>query len=366
MKKKIAVLNVGTQFITALCGSKTNGNNFAVHCLQEEEYAGFDGGEFLEKDALCGVFENCIKKMQNQQNFKTTKLFVSVPCEFSICKTITVSVAFDKEKTITKKDQQKLLEKAEGCFDNKNYVLICSSVIKFYMADGVETLNLIGKKLSKITAKVSLIFAEKNYIITINEILKKIGILSVEYLSAPLCECLYSIKKNRKAGIIINCDHISTSIAVFYGNGVVNLKSFDVGGGHIAFDLMQCLNIPYFHCQKLKDQAVLSLQSLNNYVISHDGQVFEASVEKTNAIISSRISMIAQVIFDCLKDKDNKLPPLPIYLSGGGISLIRGAKAILQEILGVEIEIACPKEIKINSPCYNGVAALLNAACENE
>lgn len=369
MPDSVAILEIGSSKISALCGS--NGKNSAiVSGLSEIEYAGYYEGEFLEENLLKSVFSSCITNLETQVGQTITKLYVGVPADFSICVNKTVSKNYGQRVKITKDDLNEIYINANTLQNNENYVLISCSAIEYVLDDGRKTCDILGQKTSKITAQISLIYAEVTFIKKINELLKGIGIGTVEYLSTPLVEAQFLLDSKRREdmAIIVDCGYIATSVAVVKGNGLLNLKSFSVGGAHVSADLSECLNLAFNEAEQLKKQVILSVvpSEKEDYEILRNESVVPVSMIKTNEIVSSRLDMIASLICKCLQENLSIIKDVPFYLTGGGISYIKGARDYLSKILNTYVTIIAPNDINMAKPTYSQMLALLNCALNQQ
>jgi cell division protein FtsA len=297
------------------------------------------------------------------------KLYVGVPADFSFCKTVTLTQTFGQRIKVSELDVSAIYQKANQMENNESYVLISCSAINFALDDGRVVLNPVGQKTTKLTAVVSLIYAEKSFIEKINGILKEIGIQSVEYLSTPLCQGLYLLPQERRmeSVVLIDCGYIETSVSIVKGDGLVSLKSFAVGGGHVSADLMECLHITFDEAESLRKQLVLSVMATDNddYEMNRDGRVVPVSMKQANEIASDRITMIGKLIKKCLSQEE-LASHMPFYLTGGGISYIKGAKDILSDSLNEGITILYPKDVNLSKPHYSSLLGLLNKALSGE
>ena len=204
----------------------------------------------------------------------------------------------------------------------------------------------------------------------INSLLKNIGITTVEYLSSPLCEALYLLPQERReeTAVLIDCGYIATSVAVVKGQGLISLKSFAVGGGHISADLMECLHISFDEAEQLRKQLVLSVvpSSNDDYELMRNSGIFPVSMKQANEITNDRIEMIATLIKKCLQKDFETIPSMPFYLTGGGISYIKGGKDVLSKYMGVNVSVLCPNDVHFAKPHYSSLLGILSKAINQE
>ena len=369
-KNKVTVVDIGSKSISVLIGSRGINDAFVVHGYGEEDYAGYYEGEFLEEDKLKDTISKAMNDAQGAANVIVDKLYVGVPADFSFCKTKTVTQSFGQKVRVTEEDLLGIYQKACENEETNGYVLLTCSPISFVLDDGRKTYRPVGQRTSKITAQVSIIYAEKPFIQKINLLLKNLGITTVEYLSAPLCESLYLLSDARREepAVLVDCGYIETSVSVIQGQGLVSLKSFAVGGGHISADLSECLHITFNEAEQLRKQLILTVVPSESdvYEIPRNKSVFPVSMKMANEITLSRLEMVAQLIKKCLVKNGQELPSVPFYITGGGISYIKGGKEVLSNFLGANLDLIYPKDSHLSKPHYSTVLGMLDRAIKQE
>lgn len=363
----ICVLDVGSSKLSVLIGKQGLNNNLNVLASTERKYAGYYNGEFVEpenlQDDVCAVLSEA------EQNIgkRIGKLFVGIPADFCICRTKTFMQNFGEKRKIIESDIMEIYQHANELKNNDDFILITCSPIYFVLDDGRKCLNPIGEKTSRINGEISYIYAEKSFISTINVILRKFGIKSVEYLSSTLSENLYLLDNKNKdeSYIVVDCGYISTSVSISKGNGLTLLNSFSVGGGQIVGDLSECLQITYAEAEELKKQIILSVipELAEGYEIKKPSKSVLIPMNKANDVVCARLDMICSLINKCLQNiSKTELYKMNFYLTGGGICFIKGAKDYLSKYFGVNIEILNPQDLQMTKPNYSSALGLLDAA----
>ena len=368
-KNYACVLDFGSSKITALIAEKGINNTFNIKGTGEVDYAGYYEGEFIEPENLHSAVENAITKAQANSGLEISKLFVGVPAEFSYVQTKSEGISFKKRTKIGQEEIFSLFDMASEELDNNQSVIINRSPIYFMLDDNRKCMNPKGEITSKLFAEISFIFAESNFIETVNSVLESLGIHDLEYISSPLAEAIYLLDPEiRDTGaILIDCGYISTSVALVKGDGLVGLNSFSLGGGHFSADLSQILKIGFKDAENLKRKVVLSVQASDDdyyEIVSKDGTVTPVSAKLTNEIVSSRLEMIAGMISRCLTSLKTNTSgsSLPIYVTGGGISYLKGGKDLLSKSIGANIEILSPQVPQLNRAHFSSVIGLLDLA----
>ena len=109
------------------------------------------------------------------------------------------------------------------------------SAINFCLDDGRITNAPIGENALTLSAKISIIYANKAYIDLFNGILAGFNFTSVEYISDMLAQALYVIPREKREdlSLLVDVGDLTASIAFVKGDGLVGLTSFSRGGGFI-------------------------------------------------------------------------------------------------------------------------------------
>jgi len=192
-----------------------------------------------------------------------------------------------------------------------------------------------------------------------------------------LAESLYLAGENRRDSgvVLVDCGHLSTGVGVIKGDGLLVQFSQNVGGGHITSDLMQHFfadldpaDVPWAHSQMLalKKQLVLSRSSEGNqfYEVKDDSETKKYSVKAANAIVIERVRAIARGIEKNLCKYDYT-QGMSVFLTGGGLSHIKGAKDVLIQETGRRVSIIAPSNPQFNKPELSSAVALLDMVLDD-
>ncbi|MBQ4535266.1 MAG: hypothetical protein IJA22_00410 [Clostridia bacterium] len=365
MKKKlVSVLDIGSAKLTVLTASEGVNKNIVVHGRSEVEYSGFADGELFEPEKLSEKIGKAIENVELASNCAIKDLVVGIPAEFCFCTTRKINLSFAKKLKLTPQSIKEIYEM--GIEGEENTIPISVEPIYNILDDGKKIIDASGQKTTKLTAFVSVIFAKKDFIDLINETLSRLGVVSVRYTCSALCETQYLLGDLASEAMIIDVGYLTTSIAVGKGRGLVNLFSFSQGGAHIMADLAECLELSLAEAEALKNKIVLTIQPSANdyYEVSNGAMERKIFIKVANEIVVSRLEYIAKLITICLERCDIE-EYFPIYLTGGGITGIKGAKEIVSSVLGRTIGIISPTIVEYNKPYCSSLVSLINNAIKN-
>ena len=364
-KKQVSIIDIGSSSIVTIIGERGINNSFKVSGKGEVSYDGFSNGKFFSPSNVKNVIGMSVSNAEISSGSKVSDVFVGVPGEFCtvVCKDVQLNLP--KRKRIKDADVYALIK--SGLPKQPTSSVINNSVIYFQLDDGKRIINPIGKATTSISAKICYVLAENNFLDFISNILVEIGIKHYTYISANLAEMLFlldSAERDRYA-ILIDVGYLTTNVMVGQGDGLLFLNSFSLGGGHITGDLFQVLKIPFVQAESLKHKIVLNWQTTENDTYEVMGKEFIAtySAKATNEITEARIEIIINYIKKCLDRCEYEIPEyLPIYLTGGGLSYIKGIKEFMARKLGRKVEIVTPALAHSERPDYSSEISLLDIA----
>ena len=369
MAKYVSVLDFGSSKISVMIAESGINNTFNIRGTGEVEYAGFYNGSFVEPEKLYEAIANCIVKAETNSGLKIEKLHIGVPADFTFVECKNSSVAFNKKVKIGEEEIADLFSMASREVRYEGATIISRSPIYFLLDDSRKVIDPKGEISTKLSGMVSFVLADNKFIESIDNIIKGMGLREVEYVSSSLAESIYLLDPQvRDSGaILIDVGYLTSFVTYVKGDGIISQSQFSVGGGHISADLCQVLQISFKEAENLKRKVVLSLAATDSdfYEVNVNGDVTPVSAKLTNEIVSSRLDMIVELINKCLiKMKGNNY--LPIYLTGGGVCLLKGGKDYISKGIGENVEVLSSKVPQLSKPTYSSVLGLLDLALKEK
>lgn len=371
MKEKfVLAFDIGSSKIRAMVAGRGLNNTFAVKGYKEIDYDGFFEGEFLSEDKIAPIFENVIDEFSSFIK-KIKKVYIGVPAEFSSVMLTDVSMNVSEKRKIQKEDIDSLFYMAGEKSKNAEVEVVCVSPISFDL-DGRTTLDPIGEVGVTLSAKLSVIYGNKAFIDLFNSIVGGLGFHSVEYISEPLAQAQFVIPQEKREDLtlLVDSGDITTSIALVKGDGLSMLTSFSRGGGFITNDLAEAFDLSIAAADRLKRQVVLSIKGKQNdyYELPVEGGKMERiMLNMANEVVSYRIDELAEVISKCVQAQTGEyIQYLPIYLTGGGITKIKGGRDYLAKCLGRNISYGVPPLPGKDKPEVASIYSLVSSALSSE
>ena len=343
--KDIAVLDVNSRLISAIVGSKRAQSVFGIKSLVEKQHQGYENGEWFDEGETVDIAKSVLLDAMKSADSRTKKLFIGVPAEFVTVVTKEVGIRLDRQRRVIDDDIDYLLKKGDT-FDTDKYLTINTSAIYYSVDDDEKIYNDVrDMEATKVDACVSYMLCEKSFVKMFDEVASSLGFTDVRYVATCWAECMSLLEKEQRDSvyILIDIGYLSSSVCIAKGEGILEMKSFSMGGAHICADIFEALEVPFDMAEEAKRLVDINLNYNDEAVLVGDG---ENVVYATDAceIAKNRLDVFADVIADIFKEIEEDAPSyMPVYLTGEGVASMRGAKKYLSEQLGKNIEIVTPK-----------------------
>ena len=366
-KKNVAVLDFGTSCISVIIGDRGINNTFDVKGFGEINYAGYMDGQFLEPQRLPDTVRAVLAMAENNARCRITDLYVGVPAEFCVAAVRSTQRNFPKKHKISEQDLQSMYDEADEVGASTTHNVINRSPIYFTLDDNRRVIDPKGVVTTRIGAMFSFVLGERDFLNVVSSILEPLKLKYVDFISEPLAEGLYLVEPSERdaCAILVDCGYLSTSVSIVMGDGLVSLNSFSLGGGHIVADLAEQFDLPFAVAEQLKRKVVLSFQPEKGdyYEVTQGEQEYKIDAGIANAVVAGRVTQIAKMVAKCLNNCKFEYPDyLPILLTGGGVSYLKGARDLISKVLNKDTRIVAPSVPQLDKPHVSGILGLLDVA----
>lgn len=365
--KDVAVLDIGSKKIAVLIGEKTNKGIFNIKGFGTCYYSGFVGGEWFNVSDLKSAVQKALAAAEMESGLKIKKLYIGVPSEFTaiVCKEVVLSRA--RAARISDADITALYEQGDTYANHSKYTTINYSAVYYTLDDMTRRyIEPRGMTAYKLTGLLSYILCERKFTALFEDIAHELKLKEVEYVSAIWAETmsLFDAATRNKPLLIADVGYISSSVAVAQGDGLLNLTSFSLGGGHIESDIAMMFDVPFSVAQEVKSKIDISLDySDDAYYEGGEKGKYHLSANDINEVAKARLDTIVEFINAGIAQSGIDTPPYAtVYLTGGGVTQVRGAKEYMSAKLAKTIEIVSPDVPRFNKPQYSSTVCLLDIA----
>lgn len=361
----IAILDFGSSKITCMLAHKvSDGGDFIIKAVGRSNYNGFDDKGWYEPDTIKKAVFDAITQVENKSGSKIKEIYVGVPGTFCAVASSESSITFHSKKKLDRQDVEDLVSKADIFDCGADLAPLGGKPVYFVLDGGIKCFDIVGNIATKVTALVSFSFMKNYFRQTVAPILLEKGIKKVIYVNACEAQAMYVSNTMYINGysIIVDVGHITTNVSLVGGKGLLFAKTFALGSGYLASDLMQVMGYDY-------NFAMNILQKINLNLDIHDGDAYSVGgrmvdAKRANEVIKARVEQIAEHIVKSFRYCDKEIPTnTVIVLTGGGLTYIRGGADALSASLGKPVKVYTSANPQTNHNEYTSCFGLIYTAC---
>lgn len=356
--RDFAVLDFGSGKLTFIVGVRSVDNSFVVKNYASIEYPGYYGGEWVSVDTLSDDVSEVVN--QSGYDYRQKTLYIAVPSEFTQIRINGMVSDLGKRKSINSSILMQIHNKAEG-ITPMGYSALCSSALEYVLDGDVHTINPIGQSAQNIYANMSYVFGKDEFIKTVYAIIIDLGFKDVNFVDGIWAEGGQLIDERARinGAVLIDVGYASTTFALIKGDGIKYKKDKSFGSGFLIDGLASAMGVEYDVAQSLFSQITLNIESDDKSVYKYEiaSRRYECKAKDVNNFLHNKIlTQLVDFANECISEIreqdanaaslnawDNKVGSINLmtefYLTGGGLSSIRGASQFFARALGREVGI---------------------------
>ena len=376
------VIDVGNTKVSAIIGSSTKNNDVQVRVLGFGQHASFGiaNGIVTDMKEIANSIAKTVEGAETMAGFPINKVTCSLSGGRSITKVTRIELKIDNDQ-VMKNDLAKI-QKMNKPKEIDNYVLLSSSIIKYYVDNNTPVDNPIGIHTNNLIVEINNIYGQLGIIKNITSAINLCHLSIDKFIICSEASGLSTmIEDERKNGaIVIDLGGHITNIGVFLNDKIIFSDSIPIGGVHITSDIVRGLGTKSEDAEKIKilygsaiSNDMDEYTKINVPIISEDGEIRNQEIPKAmlTAIIKPRI----EEIFELVKEKLSFLPlstkPInKVILCGGGANL-DNVRNFASSYLNTNVRIGRPiglvniPEI-VHSPTFSCLTGLLIKSLKEE
>jgi len=246
------------------------------------------------------------------------------------------------------------------------YTLIKQSNVYYITSDKRRTIDPVGMVSDSLEGYLSYFLCNDYYRNLMNSILSQYGIKKVVFLPTSLAESLYLIPSEARDeyALFLDSGYLSTTVCVLLGNGVLAQRTFWTGCGQIAVRLMETFSMPYqAAAQLLRKTNLYAKKGAGKFEFEYAGESYfidsDALIEAVKEGLDELCEAASGFFEECAgRELDYK----PLYISGEGITQIRGAMDHVSKRLNRVTEELYPSQPYYDKPTKSTQLALTDMA----
>lgn len=366
-KKQVAIIDVGSSEIRAVVGEKGVNNTFIIKGKSAFPYEGFADATFFDVDGFKTAILSAGQYLKSVARSDVHTVYVGVPGDFTQVFVKGSQISFEKSKKVTDADVDKLYD-ATFVTNLGNTSLINRSAVIYELADFRRLANPIGVQTEVLKGKLSFITCNNYFMECVKAGLQSCGFNNVEFVSTALAQAMYLFDAESRDRIAILADvgYITTTISVVQGDGIVYQRSFNYGGGYITGVISENFDVDFDVAETIKRKISVSRITDGNPLEILDGENGKYySIDELKKLVIMCIDNFCEEVMISLEKVGFTIPDyVPLKITGGGLSFIRGAKEHVSARLGMIVETIAPSVPLMDNPLESSILSLLDIALQ--
>ena len=336
----IAIIDIGSDKIFTKIGEIAKDNVFHIKSQAEVFYEGFMDGDWLQGDDVGETVIRCLDKALYDLNIKLAEIYIGVPGDFARVQVCSNRLNFGCSHKISANDLQTMADNTAPKNDGR-FEVIDMQVVNYILDNKEKSIDPIGKTCYNLGGNFSFNMCKKEFYNLFKTILAPYS-RKIKFIDSSLAESLIATDKEmriKNSAVLVDVGYLTTDISYIMGGGLIALNTLPFGGGHIAYDLSYGLELPYNTACYVKSKIDFADNDGNITVRTDNGAV---DVEKTyiNMIANSRLEEICEKITQVISNYKIEYPGyLKIYLTGRGLSDMKGVRAVMAKALNRQCEL---------------------------
>ena len=367
MRTTVAAIDFGTNKIVTLVGENSGNQRCDISGAGIAPYDGFSGDQWNAPHLLNDAIRTSVREAEVQSHFKIREINVGVPGAFSRVYAVPAKVELQgADPRVGLKHIETVFANAQQELERLHGVIIHRSPAWFMVDEGKKTLEPMNMKGRELKALVSFVVADQFFLDEISGRLREMGISISGFFSTITGECmLYLPEEDRdRTAVLVDMGYLSTDIMAVEGDAIIFHHTLPLGGGHIAADVSEGLQISLAAAEEIKRNYVYGMATLQQsyeVMAGEDGKPTTFTHSDVEAILEPRVDEIGEAIKQAIDDSGVRLGKWSnVYLTGGGLSLNRGGRDYLAGRLDRPVRETPKRTVKLNSPVYASALGLID------
>ena len=366
----IVGVDIGTERVTTVVGEVNNFNQIEIICSTSAKCSGLKKAKIIDEEEIATAISKTIKQAEEQASLKINSAYTTIPGQYvTIVQNSIQKEIKDKYAGISVKDVASAITQVKDIEIPEDKVLIDIAPSEFILESGEIVEDPVGNLSASFTLNGQVILADKEYVLKIRAIFRKIGIEVDGIVPNILAQRNVILDTNELNDnvVILDVGAGSTNIGAFEGRKFIYTNTIPIGGENITQDIAFILNITRDEADNLKKQYGLALKSFidndNDIILNTcaDSNTKSKSIKSSELIeiIEARIEEIFTLVNKDITSQGFKPRINSVILTGQGIATINKSDVAGKIILNIPVKIATGRLISTIKPEYRASYALI-------
>ena len=372
MRNITAAIEFGTSKVVCVIGREKSAGRFEVLGSGESKYEGYRQGRWVRPSYVEEAAAKALMIAEKKARKRVREIYIGVPGAFSkvVCRN---GITQTRKGIVTKGDIQSLIKDADTFAVETKYSVISSTPVFFILDDQNHYIDVVGHRSMSMRGKTSFVLARKSFLQNMAAVMKKLGVEIKAFIPDMLAESLFIVPTQERdnSAVLLNIGYHDTNVSVVYGDAIVYNKTIGVGGMQVSNDLALVLNTDVDLAEQIKRRYSFGLSTGNDklfdFAKNGEGKMEKFSHDLVSEIIDARVEQLCYLINKAFDSSPITIARRTrVYLTGGGLAMMRGSRDILQKYLKRQVRLTNIEAPQLSTPNYYTVLGLLDYVFENE
>ena len=373
MKQPEVILDFGSSKVVCMVGSCSDEGRFEIYGIGVNEHKGLKKKKFLDEPGLRLAVQNAIDAAQSEAKRKIRAVHVGVPGPFLKVECSQFELLLGEDpRAITAGDMDNLMEAAIAAQEPPAGYERALSVPFYYRVDGSPRSAMpIGVTGRTLWASVSHLYIEQAFENFIRDMLDEIGVEALSFMDAAAAgaNMLLPERARHEEAVAVDVGYFHTDVLLMRNSACIYRTTLPVGGAHIASDISYILEISPKEAESIKRRHAFALDYAGQTVSCRlaDGTMETIVYEDIQDIIEARAREMAAMAGDAIRKSPAKITPdTTVYLSGGGLAMMRGSREMFQANSGFCTVTDLPWMPRCRTENFVSAYGMLDYVCHSE
>ena len=368
MKTQVAAIEFGTSKIVTVIAQSGGLSRCDIIGSGTVSYDGFFDGAWNTPEQLLDAVRGSIAAAEEDADDKIQEIYVGVPGDYVRVRCGEAEVELNGE--VTEEDINAVQDRVADRLhiEEAGGFVLHRSPAWFSVDDGKKTMGPRGMRGSRLRACVSFIVADPGFIEDVSDLMSGLNITILGFLAPTLGESLLLLSPDDRdrVGLLVDVGYLNTEVSAVEGDAITYHAMLPLGAGQIVGELMDALNLALDTAEEVKRSYIFNPDEFDDNatfdVTDPLGRPMSLTHAEVARVMEPNVSELCDMIDQTIKNDANAClgPRSQVFLTGGGLALMRGGREYLAAAIGRAVKVPMAKSAKLNSPIYSSALGLVD------
>ncbi len=343
------VLDIGTSKMVTVAGHKTDNGNLEIAGIAKVASKGIKRGIIFNIEEVAASIKQVLSELESGIQEKIELVHVAYAGQHFKTVGFQCSKNTSGEGIVSQNDIDQLFNEAKNAEIGNGYKII-DVIPGAYVIDDETELNPVGITGKNITAKYKLVVLPEEYVIHLQRVFEKVGVMLGEIVLSTLAvsEAVITDDEKEMGVIVLDIGAGTSNLAVFHENMLIHSSVIPFSGDVVTYDIKEGCSILLKWAEQLKVQYGEALGDFADdqkfvTIPNHNGwEPKEISFRSLAFIIQARVEEIIDCVYSQIEKSGISGQLGAGIVVTGGTSSLKNIISLVKYRTGMDARIADP------------------------